>query len=109
MKRLIERGLMFGNLVEVATPPWSPLQCRAGKADGKRSALADFHIDLSGFSPEIGDAFGDPLYLNPNGCNRQFILLGLDQMGAPLLNAQFSTTRSILRSFIKDNSAALAA
>jgi hypothetical protein len=71
------------------------------------TALADFHIDLSGYSPEIGDELGDDLYLNPNGCNRQFILLTTDQKTAPLLNAKFSTSRGILTRFIEENEAEL--
>jgi hypothetical protein len=74
---------------------------------GRTTALADFHIDLSGFSPEIGDEFGDPDYLNANGCNRQFILLTLDQRHAPLLNMAFSTARPILRAFYGANESAL--
>jgi len=108
MKRLIERGLMFGNLVEVATPTLvARYNTALDKLIGKRTALTEFHIDLSGFSPEIGDEFDDTLYLNASGCNRQFIILGLDQMRSPLLNAQFSTTRSILRKFMDDNAGAL--
>jgi len=88
MKRLIERGLMFGNLVEVATPTLvARYNTALDKLIGKRTALTEFHIDLSGFSPEIGDEFDDTLYLNASGCNRQFIILGLDQMRSPLLNA----------------------
>ena len=73
MRRLIERGLMYGNLVEVSSPTQVKRYNDAlEKLTGRRSALESFHIDLSGFSPEIGDEFGDNNYLNPNGCNRQF-------------------------------------
>ncbi|MFK7940387.1 MAG: DUF6638 family protein, partial [Roseovarius sp.] len=47
------------------------------------------------------------LYLNHKGVNRQFILLSTDQKTAPLLNAQFSTSRGIIRQFIDDNQNAL--
>ncbi len=50
---------------------------------------------------------GDHLYLNKNGCNRQFILLTTDQKNAPLLNAKFSTSRGILTRFIAENEAQL--
>ncbi|MGB5836108.1 MAG: DUF6638 family protein, partial [Albidovulum sp.] len=70
---------------------------------GKVTKLADFHIDISGYAPEIGDELGDHLYLNSNGCNRQFILLTTDQKHAPLLNAKFSTSRGILSRFIEEN------
>ncbi len=108
MKRLIESGLMFGNLVPVDSPALAERYNRAMKAlTGKTTGLADFHIDISGYSPEIGDELGDDLYLNPNGCNRQFILLTTAQKTAPLLNAKFSTSRPILRRFIEENEAEL--
>jgi len=108
MKRLIEKGLMFGNLVEVSSPQLIERYNRALKhLTGKTTALTDFHIDISGYSPEIGDELGDDLYLNPNGCNRQFILLTTSQKAAPLLNSKFSTSRGILRQFIETNEAQL--
>ncbi len=108
MKRLIERGLMFGNLVEIASPALIERYNRALKhLTGKTTALDDFHIDIAGYSPEVGDELGDHLYLNANGCNRQFILLTTDQKTAPLLHAKFSTSRGILRRFIEENEAQL--
>ncbi|MCI2394308.1 DUF6638 family protein [Aliiroseovarius sediminis] len=108
MKRLIQRGLMFGNLIRVDSPALIERYNRALKGlAGKQTKLKEFHIDVSGFSPEIGEELDDPLYLNPNGCNRQFIILTVDQKTAPLLNAMFSTSRGILRQFIADNEAKL--
>ncbi|MDP2578912.1 hypothetical protein Q8W37_03150 [Shimia thalassica] len=104
MHRLIKRGLMFGNLIEVASPVLVERYNRALKhLTGKTTGLSDFHIDVSGYSPEIGDELGDHLYLNHNGVNRQFILLTTEQKTAPLLNAKFSTSRDILRGFIDEN------
>lgn len=104
MMRLVKNGLMFGNLIEVVSPA---LVARYNRAlehlIGKETKLTEFHIDICGYSPEIGDEFGDDLYLNPNGCNQQFILLTTDQKTAPLLRTQFSTSRSILRDYINDN------
>ena len=108
MKRLIAAGLMFGNLVEVSSPALIERYNRALKhLTGKTTALTDFHIDISGFSPEVGDELGDPHYLNPNGANRQFILLTTSQKSAPLLNMTFSTSRGILQQFIEANEAQL--
>ncbi|MGJ4854198.1 DUF6638 family protein [Labrys sp. La1] len=110
MERLIEAGLMFGNLIEVSSPTMvARYNAALEKLIGKRTGLEDFHIDLSGFSPEVGDELDDIRYLNPEGCNRMFILLSLDQLKAPLLNAQFSTMRSVLRNFIQDNAKELMA
>jgi hypothetical protein len=108
MKRLIEKGLMFGNLVEVSSSALVERYNRALKhLTGKETVQTDFHIDISGYSPEIGDELGDDLYLNPNGCNRQFILLTTAQKAAPLLNVKFSTSRGILRQFYEANDAQL--
>lgn len=108
MKRLIEKGLMFGNLVEIASPALVARYNRALKAlTGRETQLQDFHIDISGYSPEVGDELGDDLYLNPEGANRQFILLTTAQKHAPLLNAKFSTARGILRQFIDANESQL--
>ncbi len=108
MNRLIAAGLMFGNLVEISSPALIERYNRALKhLTGKTTELTDFHIDISGFSPEIGDELQDPLYLNPNGANRQFILLTTSQKTAPLLNMKFSTSRGILQQFIEVNEAQL--
>ena len=107
MIRLIKHGLMYGNLFPVTSPALVDRYNRALKhLTGKTTELTDFHIDISGFSPEIGDELGDDLYLNPNGCNRQFILLSTDQKTAPLLDAHFSTSRGIMRQFITRQTAA---
>ncbi|MCE8005577.1 DUF6638 family protein [Aestuariivita sp.] len=104
MKRLIETGLMFGNLIEVASPALVERYNRALKhLTGQQTQLTDFHIDISGYSPEIGDELNDHLYLNHAGVNRQFILLTTEQKTAPLLNAKFSNSRDILRRFIEEN------
>ncbi|MCV2893622.1 DUF6638 family protein [Lentibacter sp. XHP0401] len=104
MKRLIERGLMFGNLMHVSSAALVERYNRALEhLTGRRTALSDFHVDISGYSPEVGDELGDHLYLNHAGVNRQFILLSTEQRSAPLLNAKFSTSRGILRQFIEDN------
>lgn len=104
MNRLIQSGLMFGNLVHVSSPALVERYNRALKhLTGKTTTLTDFHVDISGYSPEVGDELGDPLYLNHNGVNRQFILLTTRQKTAPLLNAKFSTSRAILRQFIETN------
>lgn len=108
MKRLIERGLMFGNLFRVDSAALVERYNRAlTQLIGKTTDLSEFHLDISGYSPEVGDALGDHRYLNPQGGNRQFILLSTEQKTAPLLNAAFSTDRDILRRFIETNEAQL--
>ncbi|MEM8539151.1 MAG: DUF6638 family protein [Pseudomonadota bacterium] len=108
MHRLIEKGLMFGNLIRIDSPVLVERYRRALKhLTGKTCDLPDFHIDISGYSPEIGDVLGDDQYLNHAGVNRQFILLTTEQKTAPLLNAKFSTCRGILKQFITENEAQL--
>ena len=104
MQRLIRHGLMFGNLFHVSSPALVERYNRAlVHLTGKTTALADFHIDISGYSPEVGDELGDHAYLNHQGVNRQFILLSMEQRRAPLLNMKFSTSRAILQDFIAQN------
>ncbi len=108
MKRLIEKGLMFGNLHHVQSPALVDRYNRALQhLTGKQTALGDFHIDISGYSPEVGDDLGDHLYLNHGGVNRQFILLSTEQKRCPLLNVQFSTSHDILHRFITENAGQL--
>ncbi|MDG1067668.1 MAG: hypothetical protein P8P40_04715 [Sulfitobacter sp.] len=108
MNRLIRAGLMFGNLFHVHSPALVERYNRAlHHLTGKRTALTDFYIDLSGYSPEVGDELDDPLYLNHKGVNRQFILLSVEQRTAPLLSVKFSTSKTILQKFIAENEAAL--
>ena len=108
MHRLIEKGLMFGNLIRVDSPVLVARYNRALMSlTGKRTALAEFHVDISGFSPEVGAELDDQLYLNHKGVNRQFILLTTEQETAPLLDAKFSTSRGILKQFIEQNRAQL--
>lgn len=104
MQRLIENDLMFGNLFHVNSPALVDRYNRALEhLTGCTTALSDFHIDISGYAPEIGDELKDHDYLNHGGVNRQFILLSTDQKCCPLLNARFSTCRHILRRFIDAN------
>lgn len=108
MKRLIQNGLMFGNLFHVDSSALVDRYNRALKhLTGKTTKQTDFHVDISGYSPEIGDELDDHLYLNHQGVNRQFILLSMEQRTAPLLNTKFSTSRGILKQFIAENEAQL--
>lgn len=108
MMRLLKAGLIYGDLFEVDTPAMvERYNVALENLTGRRTELTDFMIDISGYAPEIGEEFGDDQYLNPMGCNRQFILLSTEQKRCPLLNAQFSTSRDILRQFIDDNESQL--
>ncbi|MCF3972529.1 DUF6638 family protein [Paracoccus salsus] len=108
MKRLIEKGLMFGNLIRVDSTAWVALYNRAlAKAIGQQTRLSEFHIDISGYSPEVGDELGDMDYLSLKGGERQFILLTTEQKSAPMLNADLSVLREVMRRFIAENESQL--
>lgn len=108
MKRLIEKGLMFGNMIRVDSTAWVGLYNRALKnLTGRETALKEFHIDVSGYSPEIGDELGDMNYLAPSGGNHQFILLTTEQKTAPMLQAELSVLRDVLQRFIVENESQL--
>lgn len=108
MRRLIAKGLMFGNLIRVDSTAWVGLYNRAlQKVIGKQTALTEFHIDISGYSPEIGDELGDMDYLAPEGGERQFILLTTEQKTAPMLNADLSVLRDVMRRFVAENESQL--
>jgi hypothetical protein len=54
VKRLIKKGLMFGNLVAVDSPALVERYNRALKhLTGRETKLTDFYIDISGYSLEI--------------------------------------------------------
>ena len=98
----------MGTLIHIASPALIERYNRALKhLTNHQTKLTEFHIDVSGYSPEIGDELDDHLYLNHAGVNRQFILLTTDQKSAPLLNAKFSTSREILKDFIIKNESQL--
>lgn len=108
MMRLLKHGLIYGDLFKVDTPAMvERYNVALESLTGKRTKLSNFMIDISGYAPEIGDEFEDEQYLNPNGVNRQFILLSTQQKDCPLINAQFSTSHHILKSFINDNESQL--
>lgn len=108
MMRLLKHGLIYGGLFKVDTPAMvERYNVALETLTGKRTGLDNFMIDISGYAPEIGDEFEDEQYINPNGVNRQFILLSTAQKDCPLLNAQFSTSHHILKSFVEDNESQL--
>ena len=62
MMRLIETGLMFGNLIHVISPICITRYNRAMKRlTGRENTLNDFYIDISGFSPNVAEDIGDSL------------------------------------------------
>jgi hypothetical protein len=108
VRELIEHGLMYGGLKRVDEPH---LVCRYNKAlEALRlapTALESFHIDATGYSPEIAHERGDEHYLDPRGINRLFILLGPEQHDMPIIRAEFSAEQIVLRRFMQANCLAI--
>lgn len=104
MKELIEHGLLFGGLKRIEE---SHLRDRYNRALAALrlapTALATFHIDATGYSPEIADERGDQSYLDPRGVNRLFIILSPEQRNLPVLRASFSADQTVLLRFLDAN------
>jgi hypothetical protein len=73
------------------------------KLTGKRTSLNLFHIDRSGYSPEIALEFEDNDYLDTFGINKKFIIVSLAQKDLPVIRSHFSSTGEFLKEFIDDN------
>jgi len=101
---LTAKGLRYGQLIEVRNRAMRERYNRAlERLTGQTTALSAFHIDLSGFSPEVAEDLGNPLYLNPHGVNKKFILLTTGQARLPALDTRFTSSATILKRFIADN------
>ena len=104
MERLIAAQLRYGDLLALGGKTLIGRYNRALEIlCGRQTNLETFSIDMTGFSPQVAEEFGDPLYLNPHGINRKFILLTVDQDRLPVVEANFSWTAPMMRRFIGDN------
>lgn len=74
---------------------------------GKTTSLKLFHIDRSGYSPQIAEEFNDPDYLDTYGINKKFIIVSLAQKDLPVIRSHFSSTGEFLKDFIEDNHEAI--
>jgi len=108
MQLLVDNELKYGNLLLVDS---AHLIARYNRAlnviCGKKTELEIFHIDGSGYSPEVAKELDDKEYMNPHGVNKKIIILSLEQEGLPVLDSYFSTTRDLIRRFIQDNKSEL--
>jgi len=108
MKRLIDNDLIYGRLMEVAEPYLIERYNRALAGFGlPPTALTRFDIDMTGFSPQIAEELGDPLYLDPNAVNRRFIVLSPAQESLPVVHTSFSNTGSLMHDFYRKNARAI--
>lgn len=70
---------------------------------GKRTALPCFHIDKTGYSPEIAVELNDEDYLDCKGINKKFIIIDIAQREIPIIRSHFSSTGDFIKEFIEDN------
>ena len=108
MKALYEAELIYGRLMQVSEPH---LVARYNKAlvafRLPETTLTSFEIDRTGFSPQIAEEFGDPLYLDPKSVNRRFIILSPLQENLPVVHTNFSNTAKLMHDFYAGNRRAI--
>lgn len=104
MNRLRDNALIFGQLLAIEEPHLVARYNKALKAFGeKETKLERFEIDMTGFSPDIAEEFGNPQYLDPNGVNRRFIVMTPDQENLPVVHTSFSNTAGLMHEFFDGN------
>ena len=110
MKLLYENDLIYGRLMPVSQSYLVDRYRKAMEGFGlKPTELEEFHIDMTGFSPEIAEEMDDQNYLDPMGVNRRFIILSPDQEHLPVVHTKFSNTAWLMHQFFNDNGRALRA
>ncbi|MEP1209396.1 MAG: DUF6638 family protein [Rhizobiaceae bacterium] len=108
MKLLEESELIFGRMMPVIEPHLIERYNQALTGFGlKKTRLKQFRIDMTGYSPEIAEEFGDPQYLDPHGINRRFIILSPNQVGLPVVHTAFSNTGKLMHQFFEGNAKAI--
>ncbi len=108
MDLLRDNLLIYGRLLPVEEPHLVDRYNKAMKAFGlPETKRSSFEIDRSGFSPQIADELGDPLYLDPNEVNRRFIILTPAQVDLPVVHTAFSNTSQLLYEFMTRNQRAI--
>lgn len=108
MDLLRDNELIYGRLLPIDEPHLVDRYNKALKAFGfKPTRLNSFHVDRTGFSPEIAEECGDYDYLDPNGINRRFIILTPSQVELPVVHTAFSNTSQLMFEFMSKNSRAI--
>tara|TARA_B100001245_G_C22894993_1_gene432242 strand:- start:6370 stop:7656 length:1287 start_codon:yes stop_codon:yes gene_type:complete len=78
------------------------------KLTGMETSLSEFHIDCTGFSPEVAKELGNEDYLDAHGMNKKFILITMEQTEKDIVSTHFSSTMFTLKRFYLENYKALA-
>lgn len=110
MNRLLEAELIYGRLMPIAEPHLVERYNRALVGFGlKPTALSEFEIDMTGFSPQVAEELGDRDYLDPKRVNRRFIVMTPDQENLPVVHTSFSNTAGLMHEFFTANARAIGA
>ena len=108
MKRLLEAELIYGRLMTVNEPHLIARYNKALKGFGlPETRLAEFDIDMTGFSPQVAAELGDKDYLDPNRVNRRFVILTPGQVSLPVVHTSFSNTAGLMHEFYNANARAI--
>jgi hypothetical protein len=108
MKRLLEAELIYGRLMTVTEPHLIARYNKALKGFGlPETKLAEFDIDMTGFSPQVAAELGDRDYLDPNRVNRRFVILTPGQVSLPVVHTSFSNTAGLMHEFFNANARAI--
>lgn len=108
MNRLLEAELIYGQLLTIREPHLIARYNKALAGFGlPETALAEFDIDITGFSPQIAAELKDPDYLDPKKVNRRFIILTPEQDQLPVVHTSFSNTAGLMHEFFAANRRAI--
>jgi hypothetical protein len=108
MNRLLEAELIYGRLLTIREPHLIARYNKALKGFGlPETALAEFDIDITGFSPQVAAELGDPDYLDPKKVNRRFIIMTPEQNDLPVVHTSFSNTAGLMHEFFAANARAI--
>ena len=108
MKRLLEAELIYGRLMTVTEPHLIARYNKALKGFGlPETKLAEFDIDMTGFSPQVAAELSDKDYLDPNRVNRRFVILTPGQVSLPVVHTSFSNTAGLMHEFYNANARAI--
>jgi hypothetical protein len=70
---------------------------------------ACFHVDAAGYSPELADDLDDPFYLGAAPLEPRALLIGPEQLAAPLVHPGFGFAREGYRRFVQSGAREIAA
>lgn len=108
MNRLLQAELIYGRLLPIREPHLIARYNKALVAFGlPETKLAEFDIDITGFSPQVAEELGDPDYLDPLKVNRRFIILTPEQDSLPVVHTSFSNTAGLMHEFFAANARAI--